>query len=935
MTSVLITTIAVVGLFIVIIVAFILYRLLSDNFGQHRYVYSHSGRRRRRRSRSRIFLLGILAGILGGAALGYWFILQPSQSATPPNPTSAAVQTTTTPQPSPTPQPTSTLPAHLQNGPFIRDITTNADSYPNGEIPRYQKLELTFQVETLARNLQLPYDPAPPPGVEPGLGITVDAHFTPDNWQTVFIQPAFYYQDFENETENGQPWLYPTANFAWQVRFTPHQAGDWQFKLVAQDAAGQSETDNYNFTVTSSDQKGFLRVSPNDPRYFEFEDGAYFPALGYNLALPAEPETFQTMAENGLQLVRTWLPSQFSIFGSAWSPWSPFGAAPMPAEPNARLRYDAAPPFNLTPGVDPPLARPESELFLWLSHDETEYRNGIQWDLVPCAVWGWQSPRLPVKADADYRIRVRYREHNLTGPKVTDRPYGFVVKMGDWLWGDIDELRCYHPDAGRLLAASYSESDRWTHYPDPENEGWQILEGRFRNGNRNFLPLLYLAIENATGGDVLVDYVWLEEDLGNGQFGPNVIHRPWMAHHLYFDQRGSFAFDQALELAEQAGLYFKLVVLEKNDFALNIFEPDGSLSTTLPENNPARLFFGQGRESEGKTKIRWLQEAWWRYLQARWGYSPHIHSWELLNEGDPEDPRHYILADEMGKYFRTAFVPAGQSTPHPNLHLVTTSFWHSFPESFWNSPDYPYVDYADIHHYAQESNTEPLDYIYDSSDFYDAALFSEKLSLHHGAKQPNGAGKPLIRGETGFLFDRGDPFARNAADGLWLHNFIWAGLNSGGLIELLWTGAPTQAHIYRQNSHDHRPMFRTYYNFIQDIPLNNGHYQDAAAISSSADIRVWGQKDLVNGRGHLWLQNINHTWKKVLDGESIPPAAGLVTVTGFQPGQSYRLEWWDTYQPDPARQIIAAETVVASADGAIEISVVDLATDIAVKINPF
>lgn len=49
---------------------------------------------------------------------------------------------------------------------------------------------------------------------------------------------------------------------------------------------------------------------------------------------------------------------------------------------------------------------------------------------------------------------------------------------------------------------------------------------------------------------------------------------------------------------------------------------------------------------EEKTKIRWLLEAWWRYLQARWGYSPAIYSWELLNEGVPDSTLHYILTDE-------------------------------------------------------------------------------------------------------------------------------------------------------------------------------------------------------------------------------------------------------------------------------------------------
>jgi hypothetical protein len=91
------------------------------------------------------------------------------------------------------------------------------------------------------------------------------------------------------------------------------------------------------------------------------------------------------------------------------------------------------------------------------------------------------------------------------------------------------------------------------------------------------------------------------------------------------------------------------------------------------------------------TRARWLQEAWWRYLAARWGYSTAIHSFEYINEGDPFSGRHYDAANAMG------------STLHSldaSRHLATTSFWHSFPNGeFWSNGSYPDIDYADIHAY--------------------------------------------------------------------------------------------------------------------------------------------------------------------------------------------------------------------------------------------
>jgi hypothetical protein len=48
-----------------------------------------------------------------------------------------------------------------------------------------------------------------------------------------------------------------------------------------------------------------------------------------------------------------------------------------------------------------------------------------------------------------------------------------------------------------------------------------------------------------------------------------------------------------------------------------------------------------------------------------------------------------------------------------------------------------------------------------------------------------------------------------------------------------------------------------------------------------------------NGQAHLWIQNRAHTWKNVVDGVSISDVTLTVTVSGFQPGESYAVQWWD------------------------------------------
>ncbi|MCA9931980.1 MAG: hypothetical protein KC419_26025, partial [Anaerolineales bacterium] len=283
------------------------------------------------------------------------------------------------------------------------------------------------------------------------------------------------------------------------------------------------------------------------------------------------------------------------------------------------------------------------------------------------------------------------------------------------------------------------------------------------------------------------------------------------------------------------------------------------------------------------------------------------------------------------KYMHTAFIPEGQTAPHPNSHPVTTSFWNGFPRQFWNDREtYPYIDYADIHHYARSGEVNLLANVYMPDDFYDAALFSTKLSTALHERSPE---MPVVRGEIGFLDEAIDLFAANGTNGVWLHNLIWSGINAGGLSELYWTGAPTRDHIIGP-AHDHRLMYRTFANFMQAVPLNNGRYADAAPTSSTPDLRAWGQMDATAEQAHLWIQNANHTWGNIAQGRPIPPVDGQIAIAGFTPEKSYTVTWWDTYQPDAAQQIIRSEQVATDEDGVIRLEIRGLEGDTAVQIEP-
>ena len=828
--------------------------------------------------------------------------------------------------------------ALAQSLPSISNITDNLSTYQNNQIPKYEKLEITFQVDTVSSNFFYPYDSAPPAGIE-STGITINAIFT-DPDANIFRQPGFYYQTFEDQVKAGKEWFYPTDNFTWKIRFSPNKTGFWKYKIIVEDANGITESLEKTFVVGNSNSKGFLKVSSSDSRYFEYDDGTYFPALGYNInggdldnvnPVLGNINQFQIMGENGIELSRVWI-SQFSIYSEAWGKWGSPNRVHQTQEPRMGIVNPVSSLFANYPNLTAPSLPVGSEYYMWLEFNEAISADGNQYRFSPCR----SVSQIPVKQNTNYRVRVRYKDVDIEGPRVSGQPYGFAVKTSTNMLAVPTGL-CNEPNAGTVIAATYNQQQVSS---DPQNPDWSILEATFNSGASDYIHNFYLTFQNAKSqdadqiaGHVFIDKVWLEEEACSfTDECPNLLSKPWMSMHRYINQRDAYSFDKLLDLAGQYGIYLKAVMLEKNDRIFQSIDFNGQPIATGDDD----YFYGDGRVI---TKVRWLQQAWWRYMQARWGYSPNIHSWELLNEGDPGNNKHWVQADEFAKFMKCrvfdedpiADLDVGNVCrfDHPNSHMVTTSFWGgSFPWKFWNNSDklYADIDYADQHLYATEGVTDP-------AQFNDSAYFSYWLSsLSNNFAQ--GKRKPFIRGETAWNFTGTNLLETNADGGQWLHDFIWAGINHGGLMEHFFGGSHFTRQIYNLNAnppYDHRPMFGTYYRFIKDIPLNNGHYQDVSASVSSSNIRVFGQKDLVNSRAHIWVQNIDHTWKNVVDAVNILPVSGNVTIGGFSPNTNYKLERWDTY----SGSIASNQNVITDGAGILTLSVSNLTTDTAYKIGDY
>ena len=933
-------------------------------------------------------------------------------------------------------------------GPAISNITIIT---PN--VARYEKFEIHFDVDTTATNPYMPYDANPPAGVAPEIGITVEALFSPDNWQTVYTQPAFFEQPYSH-TSNGQDHFIPDGSPHWTVRFAPQRPGTWQFRLQAQDAGGSTTSPAANplsFSVAATSdnpyvRNGFLRVSTRDPRYFEFQNGTPFIGLGFNdrLLESTQVETdFTNYEAHQINFLRVWL-SELGINGSQWTSW-------------ASHHY----PFNgYLPGVQ---------------YDRLTTFDGADFSIRldannPCVYADFWQRNLPSQPNTTYVFQARVKAANVTGPAGSGA-YGFVVKTAGWL-----DKGCVNVNGTAVTTPVVGATD------------WMTVTGTIVTGsNQYFMDNIYLALQNTTGGKVYIDSAQLYAQNDPNQV--NLIREP-ANNHYFFDPMKSALWDEFMTQAAEHGVYLKVVIDEKNEYLRNHIDANGNTTDGGSNDN----FY-----AASDTEVGWLHEAWWRYIIARWGYSTAVHSFEFINEGDPYNGNHYRTVTNLAEYM---------DANDPARHMVTTSFWHSYPnKEFWSNAAYTAVDYADIHAYVATGwgqnasfldpslvETRPqhirsgnasahinaatyvedaitprgtviqeegewivrfwmkmdafsancasgssgshvrVEWILDGGEYwggrsgsvpnnqsgqshlctapggaYGWTQFSSDKdrngssiplayrlviadSLPHeleiklrnsdgqsgqawiddvqlvspsgkvlpvigefdiiplgedmawsnwaygavfGGGSVTGARKPLVRGETG-VDQVGNQSINldvyNDLDGVWLHNNVWGQINPGGMYDMMWWSEslidpnPSKGRPYDLYHH-----FQTFAQFMEGIPLNNGLYKDAGAAASNSGLRVWGQRDDVYGRIHLWVQNKQHTWKNVADGAAITPISGAITIPDL-PAGTYEVDWWNTYAE--SNPIFRSDTIELTAPGDLVVPLpAPLTTDVALKIT--
>ena len=164
------------------------------------------------------------------------------------------------------------------------------------EIGQFDLLELEIQSNLAVTN---PYDPN---------DLELRVRFMAPSGKEVDIG-AFWTREYRLENR------YAGLPEGWKARFTPTETGIWSATAYVANSTLSSSA--VTFVVIPANKAGFVRVDPENPRYFTFDNGDFFFPIGVNMAWwcgTCDPlDTFRQLMDDfhaqGGNTIRVWMAS--------------------------------------------------------------------------------------------------------------------------------------------------------------------------------------------------------------------------------------------------------------------------------------------------------------------------------------------------------------------------------------------------------------------------------------------------------------------------------------------------------------------------------------------------------------------------------------------------------------------------------------------------
>lgn len=240
----------------------------------------------------------------------------------------------------------------------------------------------------------------------------------------------------------------------------------------------------------------------------------------------------------------------------------------------------------------------------------------------------------------------------------------------------------------------------------------------------------------------------------------------------YFQGAGKLSMQTALRLDRF------VEIAEQNDVAIQlVLQHHGQFSTTVnpdwndnPYNIAAGGFLSNPAEFFTHAEARRLTKNKYRYIVARWGYSPAIFAWELFNEvqftnGWNSDRASVVnWHNEMASYIR--------SIDHFK-HPITTSSHGSGFENIWGLAD---IDLIQVHYYGNDTIR------YFEQTARSLASFNKPVIMaEFGAGSTAGVDVPEANPNS-----LPEPYRSQMCEALMLHNGIWSSFHVKSSAHLWW-----------------------------------------------------------------------------------------------------------------------------------------------------
>ena len=181
-------------------------------------------------------------------------------------------------------------------------LAINFISENNKRIGQYEKFEVTLDISATYSDIFDPDD------------IEIKGYFTSPSGITTEIL-GFPYQDYERDSSD-ICYLIPKGTLCWKIRFAPMEKGTYKYHVTVKDRSGKVKSKNKAFVCIPSENPGFVKVSKEDYRYFEFDSGEFYYPLGFQLNWKGPVclqlnynHYFSKMAEAGINFTRSWDPA--------------------------------------------------------------------------------------------------------------------------------------------------------------------------------------------------------------------------------------------------------------------------------------------------------------------------------------------------------------------------------------------------------------------------------------------------------------------------------------------------------------------------------------------------------------------------------------------------------------------------------------------------